>query len=557
MKFAISQLAKILNVSEDKISTPPDPKMGDYSTSIAFEVAKRDNENPAMAAIKIISTINIKDSIFEHVKAQGPYINFFLNKKKFAELIIKNVLKDKDKYGFLSKNGKKIIIEFPSPNTNKPLHIGHARNMSLGESVSRLLESQGFIVKRLNLFNDRGVHICKSMLAYQKWGKGKKPNDKSDHFVGDFYVMFSKKAEENKKLEDEAQKMLKDWEDGNKKVRALWKKMNAWFFKGFEESIKRFGLKKFDKVYYESDFYDKAKKIVYEGVDKGVFKKDNTGAVFVDLGNDQKKCLLRGDGTSLYITQDLYLAKIKYDEFKFDRSLYVIANEQSYQMSMLFKTLKLLGYSYADNCHHLSYGMVMLPEGKMSSRKGNFIGTDELMDELHDLAMEEMKKREKEANKKIADLIGLSALKYYMLKVSNNKDIVFNPAESISFDGDTGPYLLYSLVRANKILSKVRNKILFKANPGFFESEEIFNIVKLFAEFPDVVEKSANEYSPYMLCNYAFKLASTFNAFYEKNPVLTAENEDIKKSRALIVHSFAMIMESCLKLLNIESVKSM
>lgn len=556
MKFVVEQLAKLLNISETKINSPPDSKMGDFSTNIAFEIAKEKGENPTITAITLISKLDIKNTFFERVKAYGPYINFFLNRKKFSDFVLKQILRKKEKYGSKKKIYKKVIVEFLSPNTNKPLHLGHLRNMSLGESVSRIIENQGFNVKRINLYNDRGIHICKSMLAYEKWGKGKKPNKKTDHFVGDYYVMFSNKEKKNAKLLEQAQELLNKWENGDKNVRKLWNKMNKWAFTGHKITMKRFGLKKFDKIYYESDFYDQGKQIVLDGLKNKVFSKEKDGRIYADLGNKSKKYLMRADGTSLYITQDLYLAKLKYKDFKFSKSIYVVASEQDHQFKVLFKLFKMLNYPFADNNYHLSYGMVFLPEGKMKSREGTVIDADNLMDELNNLAKKEIKNRGKRPNNSLCENIGLAALKYYLLKISNKKSITFNPEESISFEGDTGPYLLYSLVRAHKILIKSNEKPNYRINSELFGDIE-FNLIKLLSSFPDVLNDASDKYSPHLLCNYAFKLASNFNTFYENCPVIKAETSNLINARLLLVYSFSVVMKKCLYLLGIEDVKKM
>ncbi len=557
MKLAKQQLMKLLNISESKISTPPNPSMGDYSTTIAFDIAKEKGENPTISAITLISKLDLSKTLFSTVKAYGPYINFFLDKDKVISNVLKEVLKDKEKYCSVKKSKKVFLIEFPSPNTNKPLHIGHLLQMSLGQSLARVYENQGYNTKRINLYNDRGVHICKSMLAYEKWGRNRKPkkNEKSDKFVGDYYVMFANKK--NAKLEAEVQDMLKAWEAGDKKVRALWKRMNDWCYKGHNETYKRVGLDKYDKTYYESRIYKQGKDIVLEGLKKGVFKKEEDGAVYADLDKLGKKYLMRKEGTALYMTQDLALAKIKYKDFKFDKCVYMTGDEQNHYFNQLFKVFELLDYKFDDKCVHLGTGMIRLPTGKMKSREGTTADADDLINEMSELTKAEMKKRKTKPSNKIAEAIALAAIKYYLLKVSSNKTTVFNPEESISFEGNTGPYLLYSLVRANKILKKNKMKLINSIKPELLNSDAEFELIKSMSSFCEAITKTMESFSPHVLCSFAYELASKFNNFYEKCPVLAAEENNVKKARLLLVKAFTLIMTKALYLLGITPVKEM
>ncbi len=552
MKIAIEQLKKILNVDESKISKPPKPDMGDFSTTIAFDKAKEWGDYPNIAAVKIMSKINLSNTIFSKVKAYGPYINFFINREALANKVIRNVLKEKDNFPKIKRKREKVVIEFPSPNTNKPLHLGHLLQMAIGLSLSRILEAAGYDLKRTNLYNDRGIHICQSMLAYKKWGKGRKPNKKEDHFVGDFYVMYNKKK--NEKLEKELKEMLIAWENGDKKVLSLWKKMNKWCYKGHNKTYKRFGLDKYDKIYYESEFYKDGKKIVLDGFKKGIFKIDDKGAVYAELGELGKKYLLREDKTSIYVTQDIALAKLKYKDFKFDKHIYMTGNEQNFYFQQLFKIFELLNYKFAHKCIHLGTGYVRLPEGKMKSREGKAIYADDLMDDMFNLAKKEIKSRGNKVDDKTADKIGLAAIKYFLLKGNVHKDIVFRPDESINFEGNTGPYLLYALVRADKIVKKAR-KIEGKIK-GPLENGE-FELVKDFAEFEDKIEEAANKMSPNVICSFAYKMASDFNHFYENFPVLSEEDKQKRTNRLLIVKSFHTIMKKALYLIGIDPVKEM
>ena len=558
-------LKKVLDLKEDEIlkliEEPPDPSLGDLAFP-CFSLAKELKKSPGEVSKEIAQKIKIpRDSLIRKVEVAGPYLNFFLDNEKFAGYVINNIKKLGERFGHSGiGKGKKVMVEYPAPNTNKPLHLGHMRNMAIGESVSRLFEMLGFKVFRVNLHNDRGIHICKSMLAYKKWGNEAEPNKKPDHFVGDFYVLFSQKVKDNPELEEEAREMLRKWEEGNKEVRELWEKMNGWAEEGFEETYKRFGVK-FDKIYRESETYKKGKEMVLEGLKKGIFKRDETGAIFFDMSKQglDKKILIRSDGTTLYITQDIYLAYLKYKEFKIDKSVYVVGNEQNYHFDVLFKVLdelKKLGYDFAPENYHLSYGMVFLPSGKMKSREGTVVDADNFMDEIEEMAMGEIKKRNKIDDEKLAELsrkIGLAAIKFFLLKYDEHKDFVFNPEESLSFEGETGPYLQYSLVRAKKILEKSEESSF--GNLKFSEPEE-FELIKKISNFPEVVENAALKYKPHLLANYSYELASLFSKFYEKCPVLQAD-EPFKNSRLALVWAFMQTMKNCLKLLGIDEVDMM
>ncbi|PIN99937.1 arginine--tRNA ligase [archaeon CG10_big_fil_rev_8_21_14_0_10_43_11] len=540
------------------LETPPDQSLGNIAFP-CFSLAKERKKSPMQIAMDIIHTLDVsKSALFIDAKPQGPYVNLFFDKAEFSKQVLSCISKEKSRFGFKKPNKKVVVLESPSPNTNKPLHIGHVRNMVLSESVSRILESQGYRVKPVNLNNDRGIHICKSMLAYQLWGKNKKPDKKSDHFVGDYYVLFSQKAKEHEELQKEAQDMLVKWENNDPEVRALWKKMNAWALDGFYETYKRFGLK-FDKEYFESDIYERGKKLVLDGVKKGVFKKREDGAVIIDLGKPLgEKVLLRADGTSVYITQDLYLAKQKYADFHYDQSLYVVANEQDYHFKVLFEILNMLKLKAAKGVRHLSYGMIGLPTGRIKSREGTTVDADDLLDELAKKAQVELEKRKGITKKQMSVLsekIGLGALRYYILKYSAHKDFVFKPDESISFEGETGPYLQYALVRAKRIEHKVGKKTA-KPQMSALSNPESQALIHYLARFPFVVEESANRHSPHTIAEYAFLLASKFNAFYEKNSVLHARG-GVQTARLKLVNAYVHVLSSCLSLLAIEPVEKM
>src|SRR3989338_1398767 len=542
---------------ESIIERPKEITHGDYSFP-CFILSKPMKKNPVEIAKELVSKINREG--FEKIEAVGPYINFFLDTKRIAIETLKKIQKEKGKYGSNSSGKcKTIVLEFGSPNTNKPLHLGHVRNLSIGDSVSRTLSFNKNKVIKVSINNDRGVHICKSMVAYQEFGKGNTPEKekkKSDHFIGDYYVMFSKKAEENKAYEEKALECLRKWEANDLKTIDLWKKMNKWAFEGFNETYKKLGIK-FDKEYYESKIYKKGKGIVLQGFKQGIFTKRFDGAVVIDLQKEGlgEKVLIRPDGTSIYITQELYLAKLRDEEYKMDMGIYVVANEQEYHFKVLFEILRRLQFKFADKLHHLSYGMVELPEGRMKSREGTVVDADDLIEQIQNMAKDELMKRDdlsKGEVEKRSLVIALAALKYTMLKQDLRKNIIFNPKEAIHFEGDTGPYLLYSLARANSIIKKVVKKKNEFSISSISESER--KLVTELGKFPEIVENSCKELSPNLIAHYAYNLAQTFNEFYHSSQVIGSEEEGF---RLALVRSFVQVMENALDLLGIPVLKEM
>ena len=575
----IALLQKATKLKKQEIDAileiPPDLKLGDLSFP-CFKLAKTSKKpskskdlrgpenakhflgNPAEIAKELASNLKSTGPIKE-VKTLGPYLNFFADEYRLSLETLRQIFKEKDKFGSKNKLHKVAVIEHTGPNTNKPLHIGHIRNMCLGESYARILENEGWSVKRVNIINDRGIHISKSMLAYQKWGRGKSPGKNPDRFVGDFYVKYSQKLKESPILEKEAQDLLKKWEEKDTKTMALWRKMNSWTLKGHAQTYKEFGIN-FDKQYYESNTYEKGKQIILDGLKKGIFHRKPDGAVYIDLGEKLgEKILLRADGTSVYVTQDVYLAKIRDKDYHFDKLIYVVASEQNYHFDVLFKLLKMLKYPFADKCYHLSYGMVFLPEGKMKSREGTVVDAVDVLNEMESLAKKEIIKRQKLSKTKLSKLarkIALSAIKYHMLKFNAVKDFTFDPKESISFEGDTGPYLQYSLVRAKKIIKKSKTKPTTKINFKLLDKPVEIKLIKQLIKFPEIVEKAYENFSPHVIANYASELASSFNSFYEKYSVIKAEKK-LKEARVLLVFSFAQVLKNCLHLLGIEEVDLM
>ncbi len=549
-KEIIKILKKETKLKEINLEIPKQ-EFGDYAFP-CFVLAKTLKKNPNEIAQDLAKKIKLSNLI-NKVEVKGPYLNFFCDKGKLADDVIKDVLKQKDKYGS-QKEKKTVLVESPGPNTNKPLHLGHLRNMSLGISLSNIYKFIGCNVKDVDIINDRGIHICKSMLAYKKWGKGKKPNKKSDHFVGDYYVLFAQKVRENPKLEQEAQELLEKWENGDKEARELSKKMNKWAVDGMFETYKRFG-RNIEKSYYESDTYLKGKKIVMDGLKKGIFEKDD-GSIVVDLENEKlgKKVLIRANGTAVYITQDMALAGIRYKDYKMDKMIYVVGNEQIYHFKVLFELFKMLKFSFAKNCFHLAYGMVNLPEGKMKSREGKVVDADDLMDEMIELAKKEILKRHKGLSQKEIDKrseqIGLGAIKFYILKHDPMKDMMYNPEESIKFEGETGPYAQYAHTRISSILSK--GKVPVKVDYSLLKDELELKLISLLSKFPDKVDEAANNYKPSLIATYLIELSQTFNSFYVKLPVLKAE-KDVREARLSLIMCVKQVLKNGLNLLGIEA----
>ena len=548
-----------LDYSEEQIisliEVPPTLEMGDYAFP-CFSFAKELKISPKDIALQVREKIGTPQKIFSDIQTAGPYVNFFIDKRIIADKLIPVIISEDENYGKIKqKNPMKTMVEFPSPNTNKPLHLGHMRNMAIGDSVSRILEFNGEKVIKANLNNDRGIHICKSMAAYEKYGKNKTPKTekkKSDHLVGEFYVMFNKKS--NDALEVRSHEMLRLWESGDKEIKALWEKMNKWALNGFKETYAKFGIEH-DVEFFESQIYKKGKDIVEKGLKEKVFEKEKDGAVKINLEKEKlgEKILLRSDGTSVYMTQDLHLAKLKFEKYKLDKSIYVVGNEQDYHFNVLFTILKKLGFE--KEMHHLSYGMVELPEGKMKSREGNVVDADDLIEKVQDLVKKELEKREKLSKTELEKrslVIALASIKYMLLKTDIKKNMMFDPKESISFEGNTGPYLLYSYARASSILNKIK-KIPRKFKVSNFEKKETELLTKL-NNFTEVVSKAKENLNPSLIAHYSYELAQIFNEFYHDCPVINSENESF---RIKLVQTFRIVLKNALNLLGIETLEKM
>ena len=482
-------------------------------------------------------------------------------------------------FGTFPANGQKVMVEYSSPNTNKPLHLGHIRNNLLGYSVAEILKANGYDVIKANLVNDRGIHICKSMLAWQLFGNGETPESsglKGDHLVGKYYVVFDKEykkqieelktagqtedeAKKNAPLIIQAQQMLEKWEAGDKEVISLWETMNSWVYAGFADTYKQLGVD-FDQYYYESKTYLLGKDIIDEGLQKGVFYKKEDGSVWIDLTADSldEKLVLRANGTSVYITQDVGTAQLKYDDYHADKSIYVVGNEQDYHFKVLFLILQKLGKSWANGLYHLSYGMVDLPSGKMKSREGTVVDADDLMAEMEQTAKvqtEELGKTNdfSEGEKaKLYHTIGMGALKYFLLKVEPKKRLLFDPSESIDFQGHTGPFIQYTHARIKSILKRAGFELGKQATVTELDSMER-DLVLALNQFPETIEQAARDYSPAVIANYVYELAKTYNKFYQEKPILKDEvPEDVKQFRLTLSATSAKVISKSMRLLGIE-----
>ena len=480
-------------------------------------------------------------------------------------------------FGKAEAKHQKVMVEYSSPNTNKPLHLGHLRNNFLGWSIAEIIKANGYDTVKTCIVNDRGIHICKSMIAWQLFGDGATPqstNTKGDHFVGDYYVKFNdeykKQVEElisagmkKDEAEKEApimkatQQMLLDWEAGKPEVMELWKEMNSWVYAGFEETYKRIGSD-FDKIYYESNTYLLGKETVQQGLEKNVFTQKEDGSVWIDLTNDglDEKIVQRKDGTSVYITQDIGLAQQKYDEYKIDQSIYVIGDEQNYHMKVLQLICKKLGLPYADSIYHLSYGMVELPTGKMKSREGTVVDADDLLTEMEQVSQQKTEELGKvkdfsaEELKELYKTISIGALKFYLLRVDPKKKMIFNPEESIDFHGYTGPFIQYTHARIKSILRKQKAEGTNAAASGLLKLEK--ELLIDLENYPTVIEQSGNEHDPSHLANYIYNIAKTFNSFYTEHSVMNAESPEKKQLRLLICELTANVIASGMHLLGIK-----
>ena len=546
-------------------------------TLVAFPLLKTSRKSPEATATEIGGYIKENEPMVESFNVVKGFLNI-----KLSEEFWKNVFTEinaAENYGQLPATGKTVMIEFSSPNTNKPLHLGHIRNNLLGWSVSRLLEANGHNVLRVNLVNDRGIHICKSMLAWLKMGNGETPESsgiKGDHLVGKYYVAFSNElkkqtkeliaqgvpedeAERQTPILKEAQAMLVKWEQGDPEVVELWKKMNGWVYDGFDKTYNRLGIS-FHKTYYESQTYLLGKALVQEGLKKGIFETHEDGSVWCDLTPDglDKKLLLRGDGTSVYMTQDLGTAHQRFFEHSLDEHIYVVGNEQNYHFQVLKLILKKLGFDWSDSIYHLSYGMVELPEGKMKSREGTVVDADDLVQDMYATAKEtslalgrldDMQEAERED---LFEMIGLGALKYFILKVDPKKTMLFDPKESIDFNGNTGPFIQYTHARIKSILRKASERgFAQEVLPAAALLPKEIEIIKMLNIYPQRVKEAGDDHSPAVIANYAYDLAKEFSQYYHDTTILNEADAALRSQRLVLIDVIAKVLVSAMDILGI------
>ena len=565
----------------EQLSLAPTKKEfeGSY-TFVVFPFLKLSQTTPEATATQLgtylkanvpaVKDFNVVKGFLNLVVSQGEWLSLF--KQGYAD----------PSFGQLPPNGQKVMVEYSSPNTNKPLHLGHLRNNFLGYAVAEILKASGYEVIKANLVNDRGIHICKSMVAYQHFGKQETPASsglKGDHLAGKYYVLFDgaykaqinalltegqteEEAKKNAPLILEAQEMLRKWEDQDPEVIALWKRMNGWVYDGFAATYARMGVN-FDITYYESNTYLLGKDIVEEGLSKGIFFKKENGSVWVDLSDEglDEKLVLRGDGTSVYITQDMGTADLKYQDFQINKSVYVVGNEQDYHFDVLFKIMRKLGRSYGDGLYHLSYGMVDLPTGKMKSREGTVVDADDLMQEMIDTAAEHTKALGKiegfteEQAKELFELLGLGALKYFLLKVDPKKRMLFNPQESIEFQGNTGPFIQYSHARIAAILRKAAQIGVDLSVASFADITEVAEseaaLIQLLNDFNRKIKSAGEDYSPAILAQYLFDLAKEYNRFYAELPIFHEKDTQLQSFRVALSAQTAKTIKRGMQLLGI------
>jgi len=582
MNFITEAVAKAVKTLYDLDLNPSDISLQETRkefegqvTLVTFPYTKVSRKSPEQTGAEIGEFIKDELEQVSDFNVIKGFLNISLSDSYWLDQFYNGILSPG--FGTIKSKGKKVMVEYSSPNTNKPLHLGHVRNNLLGFSVSRILEAAGYEVVKANLVNDRGIHICKSMLAWQKFGQGETPESagiKGDHLVGKYYVIFDKEykkeiealvasgqteeeAKKNAPLIKEAQVMLQKWEAGDVEVINLWKTMNGWVYAGFAETYKRLGVE-FDQFYYESNTYLLGKDIVEEGLQKGVFFQKEDGSVWIDLTADglDQKLLRRSDGTSVYITQDLGTAQLKYNDYHMDESIYVVGNEQDYHFKVLFLILEKLGKTWAKGLYHLSYGMVDLPSGKMKSREGTVVDADDLVDEMEQTAKEHTEalgKVESFSDHEKFELyhtIGMGALKYFLLKVDPRKRLLFDPNESVDFQGHTGPFIQYTHARIRSVLNRVA------ANTESARIEKLLpeerDLILLLSQYPQTIESAATGYNPAAIANYIYDVAKAFNKFYHELSILQAEDELSKQFRLQLSAAAGSVIKKGMGLLGID-----
>ena len=581
-KILSNAITELFNFTPERLEIQNTRKEfeGQY-TLVSFPLIKELKKSPEEIGYAIGKNLKDQGIIIDFNVVKG-FLNLDFPKYFWLENLTENA--KNNAFGFQNSNStsKSVMVEYSSPNTNKPIHLGHIRNNLLGYSVAEINKAAGNKVQKIQIINDRGIHICKSMIAWAKFGNGETPETsglKGDHLVGKYYVEFDKHyreeikelvaegqseelAKKNAPLFQEAQEMLVKWEADDKEVRDLWAKMNGWVYEGFGKTYKRLGVD-FDHYQYESNTYLLGKDLIQKGLNSGVFYKKEDGSVWIDLTEDglDEKLVLRSDGTSVYMTQDLGTAVERFETFDIEKLIYVVGNEQDYHFKVLFLILQKLGYKWASSLEHLSYGMVNLPEGKMKSREGTVVDADELMEDMFQTAKEisaELGKLDnytEEEKDRLYEIIGMGALKYYILKVDPKKGILFDPKESVDFNGNTGPFIQYTFARIQSILRKEEPKTF---DPLEFEINEAeIDIIRHLYNFEETIQKAAEELSPALIANYVYDLVKLFNSFYQNHSVLKAENEDQKNFRLFLSQWVAQTIQNSLRLLGIQAPEKM
>ena len=554
-------------------------------TVVVFPFLKASRKKPEDTASEIGAWLKENTHAISDFNVVKGFLNLTVSPSFWLDTL--KAIEENPSFGLVAPgpDSKLVMVEYSSPNTNKPLHLGHVRNNLLGYSLACILEANGHRVVKTNIVNDRGIHICKSMLAWQKWGDGVTPESagkKGDHLIGDFYVLFDKhykkelnslmekglskeEAEAKSELMAEARDMLRRWEAGDQEVRSLWSKMNEWVYAGFDETYRALGVD-FDKIYYESETYLEGKDLVLEGLKEGIMYRKDDGSVWADLTPDglDHKLLLRSDGTSVYMTQDIGTAKLRYQDYPIDKMIYVVGNEQNYHFKVLSLLLDKLGFKWGKDLTHFSYGMVELPEGKMKSREGTVVDADDLIASMISDAREaggdHFKDMPEEEVNEIVRKVGLGALKYFLLKVDPKKNMLFNPKESIDFNGNTGPFLQYTYARIKSLLRKANENFGWVAGPlsqDVLPNEKESVLIQKIADFADVVKEAGNTYSPALIANYAYDLAKEYNQFYHDYPMLREENPQVRDLRLHLSAVVARTLSTALSLLGIEMPEKM
>jgi arginyl-tRNA synthetase len=550
-----------------------------HLTLVVFPLLKISKKNPEQTATEIGEYLIKNQNFISEYNVIKGFLNLTVTPAYWIQTL--NSIHEDKTYGIKTagENAPLVMIEYSSPNTNKPLHLGHIRNNLLGYSISEILKANGNKVVKTNIVNDRGIHICKSMLAWKVWGNGETPEStgkKGDHLVGDYYVKFDqeykkelaekeaagltlKEAEEKSQLMAEAREMLRKWEAGDLETVALWEKMNTWVYAGFDETYKALGVD-FDKIYYESETYLEGKEKVLEGLEKGIFHRKEDGSVWADLTSDglDEKLLLRADGTSVYMTQDIGTAKLRFDDYLIHKMIYVVGNEQNYHFQVLSLLLDKLGFEFGKGLVHFSYGMVELPEGKMKSREGTVVDADDLIEEMIFTAKETSKELGKledcseEEAQAISRIVGLGALKYFILKVDPRKNMVFNPKESIDFNGNTGPFIQYTYARIQSVLRRGCELMNSHSSCAFTINEKEENLIQLMSEFPAIVQEAADNFSPAVIANYVYDMAKEYNQFYHDYSILREKDESLRQFRLMLSQNVGKIIQTGFSLLGIQ-----